>query len=288
MASVDPASIATVESLQWSVPPGERPRALPIAEAVVTEEPLEIRLVYDGTAESVSVTMRTPESDAELAAGFLFSEGILSDRSEIVRIVSHRDRGEQIVDVHTRRPIGVAPSLRRQFLTSSSCGVCGRSLVQGLFASRGGPVESSLTVSPARLVELPRRLRARQRLFERTGGLHAAGLFEEDGSSSGFAEDVGRHNAVDKVVGRRFLGGTLPAARSVLQVSGRVSFEIVQKAAAAGVPVVSAVSAPSSLALSAADRLGVTLVAFVREDRLNLYTHPERVTDTAGPPGLPP
>ena len=281
MRSAELASVATVESVKWSVPAGREPLSYSAPETVVTEEPLEIRLVHGGRAETVSVTMRTPTDDESLAAGFLFAEGILSDRATVERIESHAASGDQIVDVHTRRPVTVDAGARRQFLTNSSCGVCGRALVKGIYAERGGPVKSPLVVSARRLAALPDALRAHQRLFDRTGGLHAAALFDADGGAVAVAEDIGRHNAVDKVVGRLFLDGRLPASGLLLQVSGRVSFEIVQKAHAAGVPVVAAVSAPSSLAVSAADRFGITLAAFVRGDRLSVYAHPERVR--AGP-----
>ncbi len=279
MRSGELASVTTVDSVKWSVPDGRGPLSYPAPETVVTEEPLEIRLVCAGRAETVSVTMRTPTDDESLAAGFLFAEGVLSDRAEVDRIESHAANGDQIVDVHTRRPVTVDAGARRQFLTNSSCGVCGRALVKGIYAERGGPVKSDLVVSARRLAALPEALRAHQRLFERTGGLHAAGLFDADDRAVAVAEDIGRHNAVDKVVGRLFLDGRLPASGLLLQVSGRVSFEIVQKAHAAGVPVVAAVSAPSSLAVTAADRFGITLAAFVRGDRLSLYAHPERVRD---------
>ncbi len=277
MRSGELASVATVESVKWSVPAGREPLSYSAPETVVTEEPLEIRLVHGGRAETVSVTMRTPTDDESLAAGFLFAEGILTDRAAVERIESHAASGDQIVDVHTRRPVTIDAGARRQFLTNSSCGVCGRALVKGIYAERGGPVKSDLVVGARRLAALPEALRAHQRLFDRTGGLHAAGLFDADGGAVAVAEDIGRHNAVDKVVGRLFLDGRLPASGLLLQVSGRVSFEIVQKAHAAGVPVVAAVSAPSSLAVSAADRFGITLAAFVRGDRLSVYAHPERV-----------
>ncbi len=279
MRSGELASVATVESVKWSVPAGREPLSYSAPETVVTEEPLEIRLVHGGRAETVSVTMRTPTDDESLAAGFLFAEGILTDRAAVERIESHAASGDQIVDVHTRRPVTIDAGARRQFLTNSSCGVCGRALVKGIYAERGGPVKSDLVVSARRLAALPEALRAHQRLFDRTGGLHAAALFDADGGAVAVAEDIGRHNAVDKVVGRLFLDGRLPASGLLLQVSGRVSFEIVQKAHAAGVPVVAAVSAPSSLAVSAADRFGITLAAFVRGDRLSVYAHPERVRD---------
>ncbi len=277
MVAIELESVAAVESLKCAVPADGRAHAFPVEEMVATEEPLEVRLVHGDHVESVSVTMRTPTDDTALAVGFLFTEGILSAPEEVERIVSHRAEGEHIVDVITRRPVRFDPDLRRAFFVNSSCGVCGRSLVKGLYASRGGPVRSDLTVEAARLLEMPRRLRGSQPLFDRTGGLHAAALFDRDATLLEVAEDVGRHNAVDKVIGRRFLAGRLPDARSVLQVSGRVSFEIVQKAGTAGIPIVSAVSAPSSLAVGAADRLGLTLAGFVRDDHFNLYTHPERI-----------
>jgi len=280
MSDPDADQVASVEATTWSVRPGQLALSFPTQETVATEEPLEIRLVHGDHVETVSVTMRTPTDDESLAAGFLFTEGILTDRDQVERIVSHRATGDHVVDARTRHPVKVDPDLRRQFLTNSSCGVCGRALVKGLFAERGGPIRSDLTVTAARLREMPRTLRAAQRLFERTGGLHAAGLFDRNGYLLTSAEDVGRHNAVDKVVGVRFLERKLPDSHAILQVSGRVSFEIVQKAGAAGIPVVSAVSAPSSLAVTAADRLGITLAAFVREDRMNLYAHPERVVDS--------
>jgi FdhD protein len=273
------AELASVEALTWSVRPGEPRMSFPTQETVATEEPLEIRLVHEESVETVSVTMRTPTDDENLAVGFLYTEGFLSDPDQVLAVESHRPSGDHIVDVRTRERVHVDPDLRRQFLTNSSCGVCGRSLVKGLFATRG-PVTSDLTVSASRLSQMPGTLRKAQRLFDATGGLHAAGLFDREGRLLVSAEDIGRHNAVDKVVGARFLARRLPDMHSILQVSGRVSFEIVQKAGAAGVPVVSAVSAPSSLAVTAADRLGITLAAFVRDGRMNVYTHPSRVVDS--------
>ena len=284
MSDPDLQNVASVEGVQWTVRSGRPPLSFPIQDQVVTEEPLQIRLAHAGRAVAVSVTMRTPTEDENLAAGFLFTEGIVTDRHAIERIESHRTQGDHIVDVHTRHAIEVDPALRRPFLTNSSCGVCGRALVQGIYAERGGPVQSDLVVSADRLVEMPKTLRAAQRIFARTGGLHAAGLFDVAGTLLRVAEDIGRHNAVDKVIGARFLAGETPDPHVVLQVSGRVSFEIVQKAGAAGIPVVSAVSAPSSLAVSLADRLGITLAAFVRDDRMNVYSHPERLVEATALP----
>ncbi len=275
---------ASLESRQVSVR-DRRSLAYPIQETVATEEPLEIRLAHGPTSETVAVTMRTPTDDAALAVGFLFTEGILTDPSQVAAVEVPTRDGDHVVTVRTRELVRVDPERRRQFLVNSSCGVCGRALVQGLFAERGGPVRSDLVVAAADLAALPERLRGAQPLFERTGGLHAAGLFGRDGALLMVAEDVGRHNAVDKVVGARFLAGEIPLSERVLQVSGRASFEIVQKAAAAGIPIVGAVSAPSSLAITAADRLGVTLAGFVRDGRFTVYAHPERIAtdDGAGP-----
>jgi FdhD protein len=280
-----PPALVPVDTVRWSAADGGATLAYPSVEEVVTEEPLEIRLAHAGQVETVSVTMRTPSDDAALAVGFLFTEGILTDPALVAGIDLPGPTGDHVVTVRTRVPLTVDPAHRRSFFVQSSCGVCGRSLVKGLFAEIGGPVASDLSVGADVLAGLPSRLRAAQRLFDRTGGLHAAGLFERDGSLLEVAEDIGRHNAVDKVVGRRFLAGRLPDRRAILQVSGRVSYEIVQKAAAAGIPVVAAVSAPSSLAVSAADRLGVTLAAFVRDGRLTLYAHPERVVTEPTAPG---
>ncbi len=271
----DPPSLQTVDATRWSG--GAAPFEVPATDEVVVEEPLEIRLGHGDRWEVVSVTMRTPGDDAALAAGFLFGEGILTDSALVDRVDPPEAEGDHVVTVWTRRPVALDPARRRQYFVNSSCGVCGRSLVKGLFAELGGPVQSDLTLPASTIVEFPARLRARQRLFDRSGGVHAAGLFDPDGSVTEVAEDVGRHNAVDKVVGRRFLDGALPARRSVLQISGRVSFEIVQKAASAGIPIVAAVSAPSSLAVTAADRWGITLAGFVRDGRLNVYAHPERL-----------
>jgi FdhD protein len=179
------------------------------------------------------------------------------------------------VTVRLRRPFD-AGALRRNFYASSSCGVCGKASIDDVEV-HCAPVAEGPVVDAALLEALPGRLRERQRVFDRTGGLHAAGLFDERGELLGLREDVGRHNAVDKVVGEQALAGMLPLAGRILQVSGRVGFEIVQKSAVAGIPVIAAVGAPSSLAVEAAERFGMTVVGFLREDRFNVYTHAERI-----------
>jgi FdhD protein len=249
-------------------------------DTVASEEPMEIRAGGPGqTAAQVAVTMRTPGGDFELAAGFLFTEGLIgpADVSRVAYCDDLEDEEQRynVVSVTTASPFD-QERLRRNFFANSSCGVCGKAALDDVEV-RCAPVPGGMTVDVDVLIGLPDRLREAQRVFDRTGGLHAAGLFAPDGRLVCLREDVGRHNAVDKVIGEQLLAGALPLAERVLQVSGRASFEIVQKAAMAGVPVVSAVSAPSSLAVEAAGRLGVTLVGFVRDGRCNVYSRPERV-----------
>jgi FdhD protein len=235
-------------------------------DVVAVEEPLEIRI----GGIPVAVTMRTPGHDEELALGFCLSEGL--------RPVSARlpdDLAANTVDVDA--PDADVGSLQRSFYTSSSCGVCGKGALEAV-AVEAPRVETDLRVPAAFVAELPDRLRAAQAAFEATGGLHAAGLFSETGELLCVREDVGRHNALDKVVGRAFLDGILPLARSILCLSGRLSFELVQKAAVAGCPLVVAVGAPSSLAVELAADRGITLCGFVRADSMNVYTEAWRVT----------
>jgi FdhD protein len=249
-------------------------------DTLATEEPLEIRVAGpDGATQQVAVTMRTPGGDFELAVGFLLTEGLIGP-SDVQRVAYCDDLEDEeqrfnVVTVTLARSFD-AEKLRRNFYATSSCGVCGKAALDDIEV-RCEPVAPGPEVSAPVLVSLPDKLREAQKIFERTGGLHAAGLFTPDAELVTLREDVGRHNAVDKVIGERLLQGGLPLSDDVLQVSGRASFEIVQKAAVAGVPIVSAVSAPSSLAVEAADRFGMTLVGFVRDGRLNVYSHPERV-----------
>jgi FdhD protein len=249
-------------------------------DTLVTEEPLEIRVQGEGQEQvQVAVTMRTPGGDFDLAVGFLFTEGLIGP-GEVRRVaycdnLPGEDQRYNVVAVTLARPFD-ADRLRRNFYANSSCGVCGKAALEDIEV-RCEPVAAGPEVPLEVLLSLPERLRRAQRTFDRTGGLHAAGLFTPDGEALSVHEDVGRHNAVDKLVGERYLAGDLPLDGRILQVSGRASFEIVQKAAVAQIPVVSAVSAPSSLAVEAAERFGMTLVGFVREERCNVYAHPERV-----------
>ena len=242
------------------VPDGEA------VDVVAVEEPLEIRI----GGVPVAVTMRTPGHDEELALGFCLSEGL---RPESARVPD--DLAANTVDVVA--PDADVGGLQRSFYTSSSCGVCGKGALEAV-AVEAPRVESDLAVRAALVAELPDRLRAGQAAFEATGGLHATGLFSEAGELLTVREDVGRHNALDKVVGRAFLDGLLPLERSMLCVSGRLSFELVQKAAVAGCPILVAVGAPSSLAVELAADRGITLCGFVRGGSVNVYTEPWRVT----------
>ena len=250
------------------------------ADWIVIEEPLEIRAHGPGQEPtSVAVTMRTPGNDAELAVGFLYTEGLVQSRADVVAsrdCVSRRGVAScNVVQVVLSRPFD-SSVLKRNFFATSSCGVCGKATLEQI-AVRCPPVGPGPVVGRSVLVGLPSALRAAQKVFDRTGGLHAAGLFDAAGRLIVIREDVGRHNAVDKLIGRAFLDGELPLAGRILLVSGRTSFEILQKAAVAGVPIVCAVSAPSSMAVSVADRLGITLVGFLRGSSFNVYTHPGRI-----------
>ncbi|MBN6056430.1 formate dehydrogenase accessory sulfurtransferase FdhD [Nonomuraea sp. RK-328] len=250
---------------------------------LATEEPLEIRLTsIDGGRRTVAITMRTPGHDFELAAGFLHAEGLVSPgRIAAIGYCTDEDVPPEAryntVTVRMRGPIPDLPALERHFLTSSACGVCGSASLDTL-RDRCRPMSSGdVELTPEVLYGLPDRLRAAQGVFGKTGGLHAAGLFTPEGEPLAVREDVGRHNAVDKLTGWAALAGRLPLDRHVLMVSGRASYEIMQKALAAGVPVVCAVSAPSSLAVDVAREFGMTLVGFLRGERCNVYSGHERV-----------
>jgi FdhD protein len=221
--------------------------------------------------------MRTPGADHELAVGFLITEGLIVP-GDVRRVAYCDDVDEQrynVVTVTLDRSFD-HDRLRRNFYATSSCGICGKAALDDVEV-RCAPVGEGPRVAVSTLVRLPEELRAKQSVFDRTGGLHAAGLFTPDGELVTLREDVGRHNAVDKVIGEQALAGRLPLADRVLQVSGRASFEIVQKAAVAGIPIVSAVSAPSSLAVQAGERFGMTIAGFVRDGRCNVYTGQQRV-----------
>jgi FdhD protein len=273
-------------------------RATAQSDRAAVEEPLEVRLF----GEPFAVIMRTPGADRELAAGFLLSEGVLKHADDLGTIAhcrdlvqpgspghagSHQDVAQNVVNVtlagRSRDDLERILAERRQTTMNSSCGLCGRLTIESLRADLAplnatAPVANDARVPAAMVSCLPERLRRSQTVFEETGGLHAAGLFTREAALVAVAEDVGRHNAVDKVVGRMLMDDALPLSSCVLFVSGRTSFEIVQKALVAGIPTVASVSAPSSLAIDLAREMGITLVGFVRDAGFNIYAHEERIS----------
>jgi FdhD protein len=255
------------------------------ADLLAVEEPLEIR-VED---TPLTVTMRTPGDDIDLAAGFLFTEGLLRDLDEVAQI---RMCDENVAAVSVRpgtEPLAARVAANRNFLTTSACGVCGKDSIASVRVRSAFDVSADpARVSPALLASLPDQLREAQRVFSRTGGLHAAGLFGPDGSLVVMREDVGRHNAVDKVAGWALRHGLVPLTGHVLLVSGRASFELVQKALMIGVPVLAAVSAPSSLAAELATEGGLTLVGFLRGASMNVYAGAHRVEQATAQPAAAP
>jgi FdhD protein len=257
---------------------GDHARDVP--DKLVTEEPMEIRLHGPGQEpEALAVTMRTPGNDFELGVGFCLTEGLLRAADDLDSVAyCLAGEGEQeynVVTVKARHPVD-RRGHARTFVANASCGLCGKTTLDEI-EQQCAPVAGGPTVARSVIAAMPERLRAAQRVFDATGGLHAAAGFTAEGELVALREDVGRHNALDKLVGHALLERHLPLADTVLMVSGRVSFEIVQKAAMAGIPVICAVSAPSSLAVDAARRLGQTLVGFVRGDRANVYTRPDRL-----------
>jgi FdhD protein len=245
------------------------------------EEPMVIRAAGPGQdLVDVAVTMRTPGHEADLAAGFLFTEGLVAHASDIVSIdvgdPATRSNPDDEVDVHLRVPFDASQVADRNFVATASCGICGKASLDAVQV-RCDPIPDGPVISGETLLALPDRLREAQRAFDATGGIHAAGLFTIDGTLVAMREDVGRHNALDKVLGSQLLAGRTPLHDSILLVSGRAGFELVQKAAVAGIPVMAAVSAPSDLAVEAAERLGVTLVGFLRGDGYNIYARPDRI-----------
>ncbi len=263
------------------------------SDLLAVEEPLEIRLgLPDKSHHAISITMRTPGDDAELAAGFLFSEGIVREPGDIKQI---RHCGLKIgkgngtlnraaslnsntirVDLAESAVVDVK-KLERHFYTTSSCGVCGKSSIEALRADIRAFPDTGFTVRSDVLRRLPSKLRGAQPGFDQTGGLHASALFPANGQLDILREDVGRHNALDKVIGRKFLDGKIPLADRILLVSGRASFELVQKALMAGIPVLAAIGAPSSLAVELAEEYGMTLIGFLRVDRFNIYCGGSRI-----------
>lgn len=255
--------------------------AIARAETLVVEEPLEIRV----NGAPLTVTMRTPGSDVELAQGFLLTEGVIRNRDDVVTARYCKGSGADDLNTYNVLDVTLSPDVpapevdvTRNFYTTSSCGVCGKASLEAVrLSSRHSPGDDPTTVAADVLSALPARLRKAQKVFASTGGLHGAALFDADGTTLAVREDIGRHNAVDKVIGWAVEHGRIPLAGAVLLVSGRASFELTQKAVMAGIPVLAAVSAPSSLAVDLATQSGLTLVAFLRGESMNVYSRPDRV-----------
>ena len=255
-------------------------------DVLAVEEPLEIRIRVEGAGpiSSFVTTMRTPGEDEELSAGLLFAEGVLENAGELRRLQRPADpridaelKANVLIATLAPEAYGRAVKLQRGTVMGSACGVCGKTSIENVIPSDRPPLADPIRVTPELLYGLPERLRERQSLFARTGGLHAAGLFSSGGELLEIREDIGRHNATDKLVGARLLRGQIPLSGSILAVSGRTGFEIVQKAFVAGIPIVASVSAPSSLAVALAEAGGVTLVGFLRGRRFNVYANAQRV-----------
>jgi FdhD protein len=274
--AVSPISIRKLVDNQW----------ISQADLLAVEEPLEIRL-QSGKSEqrleqTLTITMRTPGNDFELAMGFLFNEGIIQDFSQIINIrycenVKPEEQGNVL-------KISLLPEvelnfkhLQRHFYTSSSCGVCGKTSIENLQKQCRMIPATQAAMSANRIIQLPKIVRQAQTVFEYTGGLHAAALFDFAGNLIALREDVGRHNAMDKLIGYQLFSRQIPLNNSLILVSGRLSYELVQKTIMAGVPILAAIGAPSSLAVDLAQHFGLTLIGFLRENQLNIYTHPQRI-----------
>lgn len=270
-----PVSVAPVQIRKWS-----GAVSCDTDDLLAVEEPMELRLVSgpEGRSKSISVTMRTPGHDPELATGFLFTEGMIADAGDISS-VQHLPYDPNVVEIKLRSDVQPRlDQLERHFYTTSSCGVCGKSSIDAVrTVSAYGSVKSSLSVAPELLEQLPERLRESQDVFEQTGGLHASALFDPEGRLLLLREDVGRHNALDKLIGAALHAGMLPLNDHILLLSGRASFELIQKAAMAGIRMVAAVGAPSSLAVALAKDNHMTLAGFVRNGRFNIYCGAERI-----------
>jgi FdhD protein len=258
-----------------------------LEDALAVEEPLEIRISFgsDGRRvhKAISITMRTPGEDGSLAVGFLFTEGIIKSRGQIAAIEHcgkpSPDKGIRNT-IRVNLPDGVAVDLKRlerHFYTTSGCGVCGKSSIDALQAGISKLTDEGPFISAEIIHALPASGIASQSSFEKTGGLHASVLFDPSGNIEAVAEDVGRHNALDKVIGKKLMSGEVPLSGSILLVSGRVSFELVQKALMAGIPIMAAVGAPSSLAVELAREYGMTLIGFIRDGRFNIYSGESRI-----------
>jgi FdhD protein len=253
------------------------------SDFIAVEEPLEIQLRAGGEQRTIAITMRTPGNDYELAAGFLHGEGVIADKADLERMIycvdgeSERQEYNALAVYLRGDTLPDLPQLDRHFFTNSACGVCGRTMLDDLGERNLPTLSTEISVLPEVLSQMPDALLREQRLFAKTGGLHAAGLFDAAGALFAVREDVGRHNALDKLIGWGLLQRKLPFEDKIVVVSGRASYELLHKCRVAGASILCAVSAPSSLAVDLADRFGITLIAFLRGSTFNIYTHPQRI-----------
>lgn len=255
------------------------------ADQLAVEEPLQIQLLFGSSGneqqKNIAVTMRTPGNDEELAAGFLFTEGIIRNTSQLTQIIAGAGGENTVLAILKSNYLPDLQDSDRNFYVTSSCGVCGKSSIDAVKKEIDYPISSApIKISATVLHHLPDALRKQQEIFQSTGGLHACALFDIIGRMISLREDVGRHNALDKLIGDAFLREQLPIQDAILLLSGRASFELVQKAAIAGIRIIAAIGAPSSLAVQLAEKAGITLVGFLKSDRFNIYSGPERISET--------
>ena len=279
------SSVAAVQILKVTSPGSDKNSFVSdqAEDMLAVEQPLEIKILY-GPEDSrhlknISVTMCTPGHDEELATGFLFTEGIIKSSDDIISCVSTAAAGNNSVTTVLKPGITFDPKkMERHFYSSSSCGVCGKSSIDAVkYNFSGDPVHDTMSIPAFLLIQLPELLRKQQEVFEHTGGLHASALFDPNGHLLLSREDVGRHNALDKLIGASLIAGNIPLHEHLLLLSGRASFELIQKAAMAGIKIVCAVGAPSSLAVELAKELDITLVGFLRDGRFNIYSGEQRI-----------
>jgi FdhD protein len=276
-------STESLSTVKFSISRFSAQQIIEVDDFVAVEEPLEIQLFFKQEQvpilKSISVTMRTPGHDRHLAVGFLYTEGIV-ECPEDIKTVAHQLGEENKIRVTMQPHVNPnLPTTDRNFYTTSSCGVCGKSSIEAIHTqTKFQDSEALLEVNYQVLLTLPQLLQTHQNVFKRTGGLHASALFDLQGRFISLGEDVGRHNALDKLIGEQFLANQLPLQQHVLLMSGRASFELLQKSWMAGIKIVLAIGAPSSLAITLAQEKGITLIGFLKADRFNIYTHPQRIT----------
>lgn len=285
-SSLDPERVMSVTVTRWHEQIADQRE-----DQLTIEEPFEVRIA----GQSLAVIMRTPGHDHELASGFLFTEGIIHSPEDILEMQEANDTDglplSNVVDVRLQpeiaeaacavRPGATSSAFERHFAVSASCGLCGKNSIADLMISTPSIEPDGLRIPASMLYDLPAQLREAQAVFTHTGGLHAAGLFDQAGQLLLLREDVGRHNAVDKIIGHGLINSDFPYRQHLLMVSGRTSFEIIQKALLARIPCVVSISAPSSLAVELAERGGITLIGFLRDRHMNVYTHPERIVEAS-------